>query len=248
MQAKDNLLTVKIRDIPLERVLTEIANQTWINIILYGPAKELVSADFSALPLAEGLKRLTRDVNHVLVYRPDTAKGEELEIKAMLIFPRTGKGFKKVLKLSVIAPEKRTLREPEGASLNSLVQALGDKDADVREEAVDLLAELKDERATVHLTRVLLHDEDPDVREGAAEALADLGGQEAIDPLTQALRDGDAGVRESAVEALAEIGGEKVVSILMDALRDEDEDVREAAADALEEITVKDFSVQSSEK
>jgi hypothetical protein len=245
VRAKENRLTVKAKDIPLERVLWEIANQTLIEIVLYGPAGELVSADFSDLPLEKGLKRLTHNCNHVLIYKPGRANSANLEIKAMLIFSKERKRPGEPLESTVITPQERASQELGEASFDSLSKALQHKDAEVRENAVDRLAELKDERATVLLSEVLLSDRDSDIRESAAEALGDLGGPKAIESLIRALKDKDAGVRESAVESLATLGGDDAVRPLMDALTDADEDVREAAALALKKLTGENFSPQS---
>jgi hypothetical protein len=242
--AKENLLTVKAKDIPLERVLGEIANQTLIEIVLYGPPGELVSADFSDLPLEKGLKRLTHHCNHVLIYRPGKANTANLEIKAMLIFSKERGRSRESLESTVIIPQERASPELGEASFDSLAQALQHKDAEVREKAVDRLAELKDERAAMLLGEVLVNDRDSDIRESAAEALGDLGGPKATESLIRALKDKDAGVRESAVESLTTVGGDEAVRPLMDALVDEDEDVREAAALALKKITGETFSPQ----
>jgi hypothetical protein len=242
IRIKDNLLTVKLKDTPLETVLTEIANQTGIQIIFYGPMEGALSADFSALPLDNGLKRLVREFNHVFVYQEGKTKGSEPEIVKIIIYSKMGERPRKGLEARVIEPKKWSPEKLKEVSLDSLLRALEDKDPEVREEAVDFLSGLKDERANVHLAEVLLTDEDKDVRESAAGALGELKDKRAIDPLIEALRDKDAGVRESAADALAEIGGEEVISPLMDALRDENEDVRETAADGLKEITGRHFT------
>ncbi len=242
IRVSNNLLTVKLKDAPLEKVLTEIANQTGIQFIFHGPMEELLSADFADFPLETGLRRLIRDFDHIFIYREGKTRGSEPEVKKVLIYSRKGKKPREGLQTSLIGPQKGPPQGPPAASPEFPVKALEDKDPEVRQEAVDRLATLKDERAIAHLTRVLLTDKDEDVRESAAEALGELGDERAIGPLVQALKDKDAGVRESAVEALRHIGGEAVIRPLMDALKDEDEDVREAAADALKELTGKDFS------
>lgn len=248
LKVKDNLLTLKANDIPLKEVLTEIVNQTGIHILIHGELEEVLSADFSGLPLDEGLRRLIKDSNYVFIYETGKGKGGEPPIKQVIIYSKKGGGPTERLESRVMVPEKREKHLPETleeASLDSLVRALKDKDPGVREEAVDRLVELDDRRVIIPLTRVLLQDSAPDVRETAAEALGELGDKRAVRPLVQALRDREAGVRESAVDALAEIGGQEAINALKGALRDEDEDVREAAADALEEMTEKDFSDES---
>jgi hypothetical protein len=214
IRAENNRLTVKLIDIPLDKVLTEIANQTGIQIIFYGPMEGLLSADFSDLPLDKGLRRLTQDFDHIFIYHPAKAKGSELEIKTVIIRSEEGKRPKKRLEPRVIESRNLTRHGPKEARLGPLVKALKDRDPEVREEAVDSLAELEDERVIVYLTDVLLNDNNEDVRGSAAEALGDLGDERAVDPLIQALRDKDAGVRESAINALAEIGSKEAISPL----------------------------------
>ena len=212
---KDRLLTVKVRDIPVKKALTEIANQAQIKILFYGSAEDLLSADFSDIPLDKGVKRLTAHSNYAFIYGPKKAKRAEP---------------------TMITPEQPAPEEQEEAIMVSLSKALEDKDPVVREETVYLLSEFEDERVVGHLTEILLNDEDKAVRASAAEELGDFGDQTAIDPLIKALEDNDARVRESVLEALGLIGGKRVISKLMEALRAEDEDVRDAAAEALGDI------------
>lgn len=232
VQAQDDLLTVRLRDIPLERVLREIAIQTGIQITFYGPVEESVSADFSDLPLDRGLRRLFRDFNHIFIY--NEGKGLEPEIRELIIYSEKGEGPVKRWEPRSIGPRTRPRQRLREVTPDSLAKAMNDEDPAIREEAVDILAEMNDEKGIAGLTSLLLNDKDSDVRQRAAEALGDLEDERAVDPLTKALKDKDPAVRESAVDALGEIGGDKVLRPLRDALRDENEDVREAAAAALE--------------
>lgn len=231
---KDHLLTVKVRDISLKKVLKEIANQAWIKIVYYGPAEEMLLADFSDIPLDKGLKRLIRDINYAFIYGPKRKKMVEPEISEIIIYPKTGKSRIEGVEPTMIAPKQQAIKGLREVFLIYLIKALEDKDPVVREEAVDLLSEFKDERIIKHLTEVLLNDEDEDVRASAAEALGDFGDQRAIDPLREGLQDKEAWVRENVVKAMGQIGGNGVISPLMEVLGDEDKDVRNAAAYALE--------------
>ena len=236
VRLKGRLLTVKVKDIRVKRVLTEIAQQAQIKILFYGPADELLSADFSDIPLDKGVKRLIGGCNYAFIYGPKAANTAEPEIREIIIFSRSDEGRAKSGGPTIIAPDQQALEEPKEAVLASLFKALEDKDPAVREETVYLLSEFKDERVIEHLTEILLNDEDEAVRASAAEELGDLGDQRAIDPLIKALSDNNARVRESVALALGEIGGKSVIPRLMDALGDKDEDVRDAAAKALGEI------------
>ncbi len=88
---KDKLLTVNVKDIPLKKVLIEIANQEPITIVLFAPAEELIVADFSGLPVEKGLKRLLRDFNYTFIYDDsEKPKGSERKIKKIAILSRLG--------------------------------------------------------------------------------------------------------------------------------------------------------------
>jgi hypothetical protein len=242
VRVKDNLLTVKLKHVLLEKVLTEIANQTGIQISIDGPMEELVSADFSDLPLDKGMKRLLRDVDHIFIYRGAKARAPEPEIRKVIIYSKRGEISDKRSEPRVIGPENRPPRNLKQTPQESLVRGPESKNEGVQEKTVDFTPALKDEKSIVELTAVLLNDKDEEARGKAAQALGDLRDKRAISALIQALKDKDAGVRESAVDALGTIGGEEVIRPLMDALKDEDEDVREAAAEALKNLTGKDFS------
>lgn len=236
VRVKDHLLTVKVKDIPMKKVLTEIANQAQIKILFYGPAEELLSADFSDIPLDKGVKRLTARSNYAFIYGPKKTKMVEPEIREIIIYPKTGGSRGKSVGPTIIGPKQLASEEQKEAILVSLFKALEDNDPVVREETVYLLSEFKDESVIKHLAQVLVNDEDQAVRASAAEELGDFGDQSAIGPLIKALEDSDPRVRESVVEALGAIGGKRVISKLTEALEDEDEDVRYAAAEALGEI------------
>ncbi len=88
IQAKDNLLTVNVKDIPLNKVLMEIANQVPIKIVLFTPAEEHLVANFSQLPMVEGLKQLLSNYNYVFIYGRENPKGVGHEIRKAIILSR----------------------------------------------------------------------------------------------------------------------------------------------------------------
>ncbi len=90
IQVKDNLLTVNVEGIPLNKVLMEIANQVPIKFKFALPtlAEKHLVAKFSHLPIVKGLKQLLSDYNYVFNYGQEKPKGEEREIREVIIMSR----------------------------------------------------------------------------------------------------------------------------------------------------------------
>ncbi len=228
IQVKDSLLTVKVKDTPLKKVLMEIANQVPIKIVSYVSTEEFIVSDFSRLPMAKGLERLLRDYNHVYVHGTEKPENGEHEISKVIITSKTGENQHREAKPKVAFTE--------GPSLESLSKDLHDEDPSVRKYALDSFKELEDESSIDLLTEVLINDEDKDVRMSAADALGDIGEDtdiRAIRALEGALSDEDVDIRMSAVYALGSIGSEIAIDSLREALQDEDVDIRMGAVGAL---------------
>jgi len=166
------------------------------------------------------------------------------------------------------------LREPDGAVsdetrrrvADSLMTALGDEDADVREQALNGLARMRDPRAIPGLTQAMrdasadvrlvqfstpdavsaitgaLQDQDADVRARAVRAVTSMVGRgildaaEYVDVFIGLLRDAEPGVRAQAAAALGAIADPRAIDPLTAALTDPEPEVRERAARALGQI------------
>ena len=239
VQVKDDLLTVKVRDVPLKKVLNEIGDQTLIRVIFDALTEEHLSVDFADIPLEIGLRRLTRNFNSVFIYGSEKTNGGEPELKGVVIYGERGTSADTSPK-----PRKMDAREEKRPSSTDLsrsdmeadVKSLRDEDPVVRKKALDALAESDDNSAILHLGKALVNDQDDDVRASAAEALGSLRDERALVPLVQALRDSNPQVREGAVNGLCQIGGENVMQALKGCLSDKDEALRKIAADALKRL------------
>jgi HEAT repeat protein len=153
-------------------------------------------------------------------------------------------------------------------SVDPLIALLEEKDLPplAREEAVEVLGELRDPRAILPLIHCLdskdrweqrkslealcaigrcaannliaaLGDPKPLIRQSAAEILGKLKAVEALPALTEALGDSDPGVRQQAAWALGELGDRSVVQTLENlALTDPILAVRQSASEALQKI------------
>jgi len=114
-------------------------------------------------------------------------------------------------------------------------KALDHGETDVRAAAAEVLGEIKNPKAVVHLIEAL-RDEDAGLRWAAAKALGEMKAPEAVSHLIQALKDEDEAVRWAAARALGEMKAPEAVPHLIQALKDEDEAVRRAAVRALGEM------------
>ncbi len=222
IQAKDSLLTVKVKDLPLKKVLKEIASQVPIKIVSFVSTEELIVADFSRLPMRKGLKQLLRDYNYVFVCSPEKSKSGENGIRKVIISSKRGESLHEEAEPMIVFTGEQ--------SLESLIKDLHDEDPNVREYALGSLAELEDARSIDLITEVLLNDEDEYVRMSAVDLLGYIGSEVAIGSLSEALQDENVEVRESAVEALG------VIRALEGALSDEVKDVRMSAVEVLGDI------------
>lgn len=84
------------------------------------------------------------------------------------------------------------------------IEALRDKDADVRSGATWILGNIKDTSMAQPLIEAL-KDEDKNVRWLAVAALGDIGDEEAIDPISMVPNDDDEFLKEMVTEALQKI-------------------------------------------
>lgn len=241
---EDNLLTVRGKEVPFERLLKEIAEKADITIVLKAPEGMVVSADFSDLPLERGLKRLARDCGLAIIY-PLTESGEA-RIQEVRIYANTGEVWKKSTKRRAITFLPSATQNPQPAAIESSELLLDHENPADQHKMVQRLAESmmqlpagsEDERALSYLVDLLLTHEDENLRASAAAALGITGTKRAIDALAEALGDSSVEVRWNAVASLAGIGGEAVVVPLRSAMEDENEEVRDTAAAALKVISV----------
>jgi hypothetical protein len=237
VEVRDDLLTVKVQQMPLEQVLKEVAQQSGIRLRIQGSLAEPVSVVFEDLPLDDGLKRLLKDRNFVLMYTRGPAGAAPQQLTEVLVFSTAP--------ASTLArrPEPESARGPARAGATGgqqqggwsalISKGLQDGDPAVRKEVIEQLGALGDKRAVEPLIRAL-GDENAEVRTSATSALEDIRDERAIEPLGRALlTDTDEVVRAQAAQALAYIGGEHALAALEAALQDKSTEVRERVVEAL---------------
>ncbi len=133
------------------------------------------------------------------------------------------------------APPADTANTAGTADLPALVQALGDQDPKVREQAAAQLGRLGPQaHAAVAPLMAALGHADPYLRGAAAVALGQIG-EAAVSALAQALGRGDTELRRSAAIALGRMGAAAGPALpqLLRLLSDASAQVRQVAADTL---------------
>jgi HEAT repeat protein len=136
-------------------------------------------------------------------------------------------------------------------ALLPLIDALGNKQTDIRKKSVEILGCIGDDQAVEPLSK-LLKDEDASIREQVIVSLGKIGGSRAIEMVTQSLADKNPDVRKKAeihsianknpevrkkaVMLLGESGGPRAIELLIGRLEDPDCTIREQAAGFLGKI------------
>lgn len=169
------------------------------------------------------------------------------------------KKFETVLQLLVDALKNEDINVRRGVSdvllriqyeipvQQPLINALKDKDEEVRVNAAFALSHIKSE-ASAQALITALKDKSEFVRYAAASSLGQIKSEKAVQPLIDALKDDSRFVRSEVVSALGDIKSEQAVQPLINLLKDEDVyedanedfdedgDVRVSAAIALGDI------------
>jgi HEAT repeat protein len=245
----DGLMTVSIKDASLIQVLQEIQEQSGIEFEIGAESDRKISAEFSDVPMEEGLKRLLNPVSHSIVYNSVKDTPQKTEIKKVVIcdqskgsIPQQRGGVSRSLVPGkrpagpAAVPARKPVAADTDKSLGAYGRQLDDADPDVRESAISDMADEYKEASLIYLEKSLVQDGNRDVRMSAAEAIGDLESKAGIGSLTKGLNDPDEEVREAVVDALGTIGGKDALPALKKALQDSNENVRETAADLIQGI------------
>lgn len=195
IRVKDNLLTVKVSNMPLEKVLVEIANQIPVEFEILVSGDEVVIADFSRLPLEKGLKRLFRDYSYTFIKGTEKSNDGEYEIRKIIILSNEGKIRRRKTGSTMISTEERSPVYPSNDSYGEDVEI---------EEYIE-----REERGfIVDTLRDMMQDADAEFRLITMEEIVAIGGSEAIPALKDALSDENEEVRKMAEESLRQLEGE----------------------------------------
>ncbi len=245
IQINNGLISVSLNQAPLAEVLQIIANQTKIHIDLGASTDRPVTKKFSNIPFEEGLKRLLRPYNHVIVYR-NTASSSPIErIEKIVILDKSKDGGQAVgiansnkvgTQIPPSAPPSgQTEPEPE-KTLEFYAQQLKTEDLAVRMQSAIEMGRKYQIKALDYLEEVLINDTSPEVRMAVAKTIGNMKDEETIPALAKGLLDPDDGVRTAALTALGYIRTPAVLPVLRTALDDTNQDIRDKAASQIDQI------------
>jgi hypothetical protein len=94
LEREENLLTVKESQISLEKILTEIANQTDIKFVFLISLEGSFHSSFCRLPLEKGLKQLLHGFNYSIIFGSEKSRGGEQEIRKVVVLSREGDSYR----------------------------------------------------------------------------------------------------------------------------------------------------------
>ena len=239
-------LSINAREAALREILVELSRATGIQVYLAVDLEGRVAAEattisFKGLTIEEGLRRLLRGKNLILVY-------SQAGLSEIRIY---GEGSREFRRLTVGRPQpsrraqtaQRAPRPPRGvvedfAELTRLrAEALENPDPAARSAALDRLS--RNEKLAVQTAlEILERERDPEVLESALDI---LGGQESVplDPLFKVATHPEPTVRLQALELLSEHGeGDSRVRDLLKKIvqTDRNREVRETARSLLESL------------
>jgi len=119
--------------------------------------------------------------------------------------------------------------------IDSLTEALNDRNASVRKQAIDTLAQLKDPHLAVHLLP-LLSDSDRDVADSASYKFYELKDPKVVELIGPLFQHDDRQVRLRIAVILGYQKGPKAAGLLISGLKDPDAGVRAFAAQVLRQF------------
>lgn len=243
IQIKNNLLTIRVKSVPLKQVLERIEDEAQIKIFIIGAVDKHISANFSNVPLEGGLKRIFRNFNSVFIYNSKKDVEGKPMVQSILIFPTVESNLsntsgESVDKIEVKTTPSYSLTPEPGSDFRSDEQHFrSDERREFQRNVDDSSVLIEDEKTLSELSDELLGNDDSETRADAADMLGSLGDEHAVVFLIQALDDSNGEVRKSAVEAMALIGSREAIPYLRSVLNDSSDEVRSAAANALKEFS-----------
>ncbi len=234
MRIEEDQVTAEIRNMPLRKVLEEIAARTGVIFEVSSELNPEVSVSLFRVSLKEAIERIVAVGDSILYYQRDAVG--QARVSLVRVFPRGMKGKQGGLVYigtGVLTKTGRDAIETPEQALGALAE---NQDVEAREKAVEVLVAAKGEVAVQGLTKAL-NDPAIEVLVAAIEGLTRLGARSALPQILSALKHSHPGVRQSCVEAVALLGSSQNVKDLRPLVQDKDAAVAAAADLAIRKLS-----------
>jgi hypothetical protein len=242
------LLTADISNVSLKRVLARLGQEIGAKIYLADAApaelEEEISAAFERLPVKEGIKRILKDQNYIMIQENNPALGPDEKSKVsaesvvtkIYVLPKAAAGGMRQQPAAPEVPNTTSAEEQQEevrAAAKRAVEATQDEED--RFAALDRLIIGADSSQVATTIEAALNDKDPDVRTYAL-GMIESADQVSIESLTEvALADASPDVRMHALETLLSAHGPAAaIPTLEQTLADPDPDVKTLSQQMLE--------------
>ncbi len=234
MRVEGGKVTAEIRDCPLQKVLSELADRTGIIFEVRSQENPQVSIALQETPLQEAIQRIASGSNTIFFYS-ESAPGPQ-QIAMVRIFSRAAELIQPgivYLGTGAVTKSGDILETPEQA-----MKVLAES-ADVRERqnAVEVLAASGKSEAVVQVLTKAVSDPAPEIRVAAIEGLVALDARSALPAVLRCLKDAHPGVRQSAAAAVGLLGSAENLKELKTLAVDKDAAVAAAAELAMRRLS-----------
>ena len=241
LHVEGDLLSVDVRDAPLADVLHGIAEQAAVKLEIHSGSADRVTDSFTGVRLGEGIQRLARGHDVILIYGAAQNGAERGRLVEAHVYEASAPVVKSTVdpserpaRLRAVSELTRQARQQQPGALASLTGLLSsDADPVVRARAAVALGSIGGPEAAAALTAAL-GDQETSVRASAVSSLGRMREEGAVGSMAQILTgDRDAGVRRAAIWALSTLQSEDARRAIEAAVSDSDWSIRQAAAGAL---------------
>jgi hypothetical protein len=186
----------------LAALMQLVGEKAGFDVVAYGDlGAQSDSWAFTDLTVTETVRRLLRDTNSIIVYRPGSGDAEPTISRIYLLGSGSGSANPGAVRIDTVEPSlENQLRLDQVKS----------GDAEERIAAIDRSEGLADDITLKNLAFALQHDPDPQVRIRAVSALEGIDGAATVTVLEAGIGDADAEVRMKVMQALAKIDDERI--------------------------------------
>ncbi|MHB8597179.1 MAG: HEAT repeat domain-containing protein [Ktedonobacteraceae bacterium] len=196
------------------RHIEDVTAPAWVNALLD-------AATYKHEVRQERLVSIVDEIGH---FSPPVVKSVQQQLTAMLLHQPAHTRAAIIRALGKFGKD---------APMNILIQALGDKHAQVREAGVRALVELEEDVPLDSLVKSAFNSKCLAVRVAATHVLGELRQPSLLKSLLPGLRHEKWSIREATIVALGNLGEQASVRPLLNSLHDETSEVRQAAVVAL---------------